>query len=338
MPRHQSNQLSTRRDATRREGRETTATRTTMSEDAKTATAYGAIARDVDVEATPLEGERSQHETLAAQRARTKNARAGRGGAARASARWRGRARRRCSPRRSVARRSRRRSGWRTGRITRGAGSTDFETRGSAARRWSAMTDAQKSANVVNWCRFHNNAANGNFRCAVNCRQSGENGNEAPEVFYIGSTPADDDGNVYRTISRKGADGNMYVCYSDWSHNNGWQRKVMKCPTSGFRAVLTNSASLPEGAKLTISEVPAAKIHTQNVEYLSNMGTAYTFVNKELAAKDGSAGDKGLCRDFGSEVACSEKVKDSNIRNVNNQFELIPVVPDGSGDVSACPA
>ena len=68
------------------------------------------------------------------------------------------------------------------------------------------------------------------------------------------------------------------------------------------------------------------------------MGTAYTFVNKELAAKDGSAGDKGLCRDFGSQVACSEKVKDSNIRNVNNQFELIPVVPDASGDVSACPA
>ena len=138
----------------------------------------------------------------------------------------------------------------------------------------SAMTDAQKSANVVNWCRFDNNAANGNFRCAVNCRQSGENGNEAPEVFYIGSTPADDDGNVYRTISRKGADGNMYVCYSDWYNNNGWNRKVMKCPTSGNKAVLTNSASLPEGAKLTISEVPAAKIHTENVEYLSNMGTA----------------------------------------------------------------
>lgn len=308
-----------------------------MSEDAKTATAYGAIARDVDVEATPLEGERSQHETLAA-RARGRKtlglvamACAGVGAVARARA-----------PEMFTASLGR-------APLAPALGLADgaYYARGGKHRLrdpWisgtsmSAMTDAQKSANVVNWCRFHNNAANGNFRCAVNCRQSGENGNEAPEVFYIGSTPADDDGNVYRTISRKGADGNMYVCYSDWNNNNGWQRKVMKCPTSGNKAVLTNSASLPEGAKLTISEVPADKIHTENVEYLSNMGTAYTFVNKELAAKDGSAGDKGLCRDFGSEVACSEKVKDSNIRNVNNQFELIPVVPDGSGDVSACPA
>ena len=37
-----------------------------MGEDAKTETAYGAIARDVDVEATPLEGERARRETLAA--------------------------------------------------------------------------------------------------------------------------------------------------------------------------------------------------------------------------------------------------------------------------------
>ena len=58
----------------------------------------------------------------------------------RASARWRGRARRRCSPRRSVARRSCRRSDWRTGRITRGAGSTDFETRSSSRRRVVPMT------------------------------------------------------------------------------------------------------------------------------------------------------------------------------------------------------
>ena len=37
-----------------------------MGEDARTETAYGAIARDVDVEATPLEGERARRETLAA--------------------------------------------------------------------------------------------------------------------------------------------------------------------------------------------------------------------------------------------------------------------------------
>ena len=37
-----------------------------MIEDARTATAYGAIARDVDVDATPLEGARAEHQTFSA--------------------------------------------------------------------------------------------------------------------------------------------------------------------------------------------------------------------------------------------------------------------------------
>jgi hypothetical protein len=200
----------------------------------------------------------------------------------------------------------------------------------------SDMTEAQKSANVVNWCRFNNNAADGSFRCGVNCRQDEENGGDAPEVFYLGTTPADDEGNVYRTISRKGEDGNMYVCHTDWNGNSGWNRKVMKCPTSGAKAVLTDSDNLPDGAKLTISSVPNAWKHTTNVEYLASMGSVYTIVNKELAANDGNG--KGLCRDYGNSIACHAPVNDGNVKNVNNQFEFIPVQPDGSGDVSACPA
>ena len=306
-----------------------------MGEDAKTETAYGAIARDVDVEATPLEGERARRETLAAKVRGRKTlglaavALAGVGAVARARA-----------PEMFTASLGR-------APLVPALGLADgaYYARGGKHRLrdpflrvngqmvpMKQMTDAQKSANVVNWCRFRNVASNGNFRCGVNCRQDEENGSNAPEVFYIGSTPADDDGNVYRTISRKGEDGNMYVCYSDWSRNNGWNRKVMKCPTSGSRAVLTNSTSLPEGAKLTISEVPAAKKHTQNVEY--DMGTLYTFVNKDLAGRESG---KGLCRDFGSSIACH--ARQNNIADVNAQFEFIPVVPDdASGDVSACPA
>ena len=197
----------------------------------------------------------------------------------------------------------------------------------------SNMTEEQKSANVVNWCRF---AGNSNFRCGVPCRQSQENGPDAPEVFHIGTTPADADGKVYRTISRKGEDGNLYVCYADWFGRTGWNRKVMQCPTSGDKAILTNSASLPEGAKLTISTVPNDKRHTNNVEYLNNMGTLYTMVNKELAAHDGSG--KGLCWDFGASTACHARVNDNTIKNVNAQFEFVSVVPDASGHVSACPA
>ena len=97
----------------------------------------------------------------------------------------------------------------------------------------------------------------------------------------------------------------------------------MKCPTSGFRAVLTNSASLPEGAKLTISEVPAAKKHTQNVEY--DMGTLYTFVNKDLARRESAQRSVPGFRQLNSRA--TNRSRNPTSRNVNAQFELIPVVP-----------
>jgi hypothetical protein len=57
-------------------------------------------------------------------------------------------------------------------------------------------------------------------------------------------------------------------------------------------------------------------------------------VNKDLASRESG---KGLCRDFGSSIACH--ARQNNIADVNAQFEFIPVVPDdASGDVSACPA
>lgn len=198
----------------------------------------------------------------------------------------------------------------------------------------SAMSPEQISANVHNWCRFHNVASDGNWRCGIPCRQSEENGNNAPEVYYLGTTANGE----YRTISRKGEDGNMYVCYSDWHNLNGWNRKLMKCPTSGDRAVVYNNTNVPEGAKLTISEVESAWRHTNNVEYVNNMGTLYVMVNKQLAANDGNKGDRGLCRDFGAGMACHAVVRESNIKNIAAQFEFIPVTPDASGDVSACPA
>lgn len=198
----------------------------------------------------------------------------------------------------------------------------------------SSMTPEQISANVHNWCRFHNSASNGDWRCGIPCRQNEENGNNAPEVYYLGTTVNGE----YRTISRKGEDGNMYVCYSDWNNLHGWNRKLMKCPTSGARAVVYNNTNVPEGAKLTISAVDTAWRHTTNVEYVNKMGTLYTMVNKQLAANDPNPGDRGLCWDFGGGMACHAKVTESNIKNVNAQFEFIPVTPDASGDVSACPA
>lgn len=197
----------------------------------------------------------------------------------------------------------------------------------------SDMSPEQISANVHNWCRFHNVASNGDWRCGIPCRQNEENGNNAPEVYYLGTTA----NGAYRTISREGEDGNMYVCYSDWHNLNGWKRKLMKCPTSGARAVVYNNTNVPEGAKLTINAVKTEWRHTNNVEYLNDMGTLYVMVNKQLAANDGN-GDRGLCRDFGAGMACHAKVQESNIKNINAQFEFIPVTPDASGDVSACPA
>ena len=198
----------------------------------------------------------------------------------------------------------------------------------------SNMSPEQISANVHNWCRFHNVASNGDWRCGIPCRQSEENGNNAPEVYYLGTT----ENGAYRTISRKSADGNMYVCYSDWHNLNGWERKKMKCPTNGARAIVYNSTNVPEGAKLTISTVQSAWRHTNNVEYVNNMGTVYTMVNKQLAANDGNAGNRGLCRDFGAGIACHAKVMENSIKDIKAQFEFIPVTPDASGVVSACPA
>jgi hypothetical protein len=185
------------------------------------------------------------------------------------------------------------------------------------------MTDWQKSGFTANWCRFGFAATGDNFECKSICRHTEENTVRAPEVIYIGSTQ---DG--YRTISRKGKDGNTYVCYSEWSSSNKY---IMKCPTSGGKAVLTTSASLPEGAKFTIEEVPDALRNTEGVAY--DMSTLYTFVRKEVEAESA----KGLCTDSGSSLACDEDVKKDNIDNVESQFELIPVVPDASGLISACP-
>ena len=207
----------------------------------------------------------------------------------------------------------------------------------NAAVPISNMSPEQISANVHNWCRFHNDASNGDWRCGMPCRQSEENGNNAPEVYYLGTTT---DGE-YRTISRKGADGNIYICYSDWHRKLmkwRWNRKLMKCPTNGARAIVYNNTNVPEGAKLTISTVDSAWRHTHKVEYVNNMGTLYTMVNKQLAENDGNAGSRGLCWDFGGGMACHAKVKTRNIKNVNAQFEFIPVTPDASGNVSACPA
>ena len=200
------------------------------------------------------------------------------------------------------------------------------------------MSDEVKSANVVNWCRFYGatGARANSVRCGVNCRANEENGANAPEAMYIGTTGSGS--NTYRTISRKGADGDLYVCYLDPSQYSGWTRKVMFCPTSGDAAVKTSSANIPDGAKLSIYDVSSSDAHTTNVEYLPLMGNLYTMTNKK--AKDSGFND-GMCWDQGGELACFAQYTSNNKKNVNAQWEFIPLnIGDenaATDDLHKCP-